>query len=98
MKSLLYLVLTILSLTPFAVAQQPELPCDKLAFQVLCNPSLKLTERCYDCHNLKNDKLKCVPAFKNLDITEFMSSKKWECTEHEWKNPFSKDSEEEAVM
>jgi len=42
--------------------------------------------------------LKCVPAFKNLDITEFMSSKKWECTEQEWKNPFSKDYEEEAVM
>lgn len=97
MKSLFYLVFSIISLSSFGLAQKPELPCDKVVFKVLCNPSLNLTESCYDCHNLKNDKLKCIPTFNNLDITDFMSPKKWDCTKHEWKNSFSKDEEEEEM-
>lgn len=65
------------------------LPCDKQFFQYLCNPKLKIVEKCYDCHRLDNGKSKCFPAFSKFDITDFLSTKKWDCNEHEWHNPFS---------
>ncbi len=65
------------------------LPCDKQFFQYLCNPKLKIVEKCYDCNRLDKEKSKCFPAFNKFDITDFLSTKKWDCSEHEWKNPFS---------
>jgi len=71
--------------------KEDNLPCDKKFFQYLCNPKLKIVEKCYDCNRLDNDKSKCFPAFTQFDITDFLSNKKWNCTEHEWKNPFSSE-------
>lgn len=75
-----------------ATNNEVDLPCDKAFFQGLCNPNLNLVEKCYDCYNLKNGKEKCFPAFKKLDITDFLSSKRWNCTEHEYVSPVHTNS------
>ena len=59
-------------------------PCDKLIYRALCNPDFKIVEHCYDCQNLVGKKDKCFPSFNKFDITDFLSSKKWNCTIHEW--------------
>ena len=66
-------------------------PCDRPLFHTLCNPSLKLVQSCYDCNRIDKNKERCVPIFKNLDLTDFMSDKKWNCVQHEWENPFHAD-------
>lgn len=94
LKKLMAIVLA--SLVVFSGTASPSddnLPCDKLFFQGLCNPNLKLVEKCYDCYNLKNGKEKCFPAFKKLDITDFLSSKKWNCVEHEFESANHSQSE-----
>lgn len=71
-------------------------PCDKAFFHALCNPSLKAVESCYDCYRLDKDKQRCVPIFKKLDLTDFMSDKRWNCTQHEWENHFHSDEYTES--
>jgi hypothetical protein len=78
---------SLLALNGVNASQDYDLPCDKPFFQGLCNPNLKLVEKCYDCYNLRNGKEKCFPAFKQLDITDFLSSKRWNCSEHEHESP-----------
>ncbi len=67
----------------FSTQVQAE-PCDKLIYRALCNPDFKIVEHCYDCQNLVGKKDKCFPSFNKFDITDFLSSKKWNCTIHEW--------------
>ena len=71
------------------VSADDKLPCDKLVYRALCNPEFKLVEHCYDCDNLVGKKDRCFPSFNKFDITDFLSSKKWKCTVHEWED--SKD-------
>lgn len=52
---------------------------EKFFSRAICNPSLKITDKCYNCHNLVTNKDRCIPVFKNVDITEFLSDKKWKC-------------------
>ena len=52
---------------------------EKFFSKAICNPSLKITDKCYNCHNLVTNKDRCIPVFKNIDITEFLSDKKWKC-------------------
>jgi len=92
--SILFVAIAILSGASSAQAEDIQLkgenlPCDKQFFQYLCNPKLKIVEKCYDCNRLDKEKSKCFPAFNKFDITDFLSTKKWDCSEHEWKNPFS---------
>jgi len=86
-KLLGVLIASILLLTGSSVNAQDELPCDRPVFRTLCNPNLKVVEKCYDCHNLINGRERCFPAFKQVDITDFLSSKRWNCTEHEYESP-----------
>jgi hypothetical protein len=85
MKSLISIFLiTLLTLSGAVVAD--DLPCDKGIYRGLCNPNLKIVKSCYDCNRLDKDKERCFPSFNKFDITDFLSSKKWSCHEHEWVN------------
>jgi hypothetical protein len=88
MKSLLALFIL-----AFSAFNAQAAPCDKTLYHALCNPKLNLTESCYDCYRLDKNKERCVPVFNKLDLTDFMSSKKWKCEEHVWKNDFHSDDE-----
>ena len=94
MKKLLgFLIAGILLLTgSSSVNAQDTLPCDKGLFRTLCNPNLKIVEKCYDCDNLISRRERCFPALKQLDITDFLSSKRWNCTEHEYESPVHTNS------
>lgn len=89
MKSLLYVLFSVVAFisTPSVNAE----PCDKVIFRNICNPELNIVEKCYDCHRLDNQRERCFPAFNKLDLTNFLSTKKWNCTVHEWRNPFVLD-------
>jgi len=89
MKSLLYVLLGIVSLMSVPVVSAE--PCDKVFFRNICNPEFNIVEKCYDCRRLDKNKEKCFPAFDKLDLTNLLSTKKWNCTIHEWKNPFDTD-------
>ena len=96
MKSILAIL--IVAIAAFSgIPQTDALPCDKGVFNALCNPKLKIVESCYDCERIDNGKERCFPAFKKFDITDFLSTKKWTCEQHEWQNPFHSDSEEVIV-
>lgn len=86
---------SLLALLFFAIASlgvvSHSAPCDKPLFHTLCNPSLKLVQSCYDCNRIDKDRERCVPIFKKLDLTDFMSDKKWNCVQHEWENHFHSD-------
>lgn len=84
MKSILSILIIAISTISGIVA----LPCDRGVFNALCNPKLKIVESCYDCERIDNGKERCFPAFKKFDITDFLSTKKWTCEQHEWQNPF----------
>jgi hypothetical protein len=87
MKSILsILIVAIAALS--GVVKTDALPCDRGVFNALCNPKLKIVESCYDCERIDNGKERCFPAFKKFDITDFLSTKKWTCEQHEWQNPF----------
>lgn len=90
MKSLLYVLLSVVSLISIPAVNAS--PCDKVIFRNICNPEFNIVEKCYDCHRLDNNKERCFPAFNKLDLTSFLSTKKWNCSVHEWKNPFDTDS------
>jgi hypothetical protein len=93
MKSLFSLVFIAIAVLSGIPQQSEALPCDKQVFHALCNPSLKIVENCYDCYRLDKDKERCFPSFKKFDITDFLSTKKWNCTVHEWENKFHPESE-----
>ena len=87
MKSLLAIVLlAIASLN--GVQKTDATPCDRMFFHSLCNPKLNVVESCYDCYRLDKDKERCVPVFNKFDLTDYMSDKRWNCTEHVWENHF----------
>ncbi len=85
MKSLISIFFIAILTLSGAVASD-DLPCDKGIYRGLCNPSLKIVKSCYDCNRLDKDKERCFPSFNKFDITDFLSSKKWSCHEHEWVN------------
>ena len=84
MKSIISILIIAIATISGVVA----LPCDRGVFNALCNPNLKIVESCYDCERIDNGKERCFPAFKKFDITDFLSTKKWTCEQHEWQNPF----------
>lgn len=87
MKNILVtLFAAIAMLSSGGVNASDKLPCDKLIFRALCNPDFKLVEHCYDCENLVGKKDKCFPSFNKFDITDLLSSKKWNCTVHEFED------------
>ena len=89
MKSIISILIIAIATISGGVA----LPCDRGVFNALCNPKLKIVESCYDCERIDNGKERCFPAFKKFDITDFLSTKKWTCEQHEWQNPFHPEEE-----
>lgn len=81
-------IISILIIAIVTLSGVVALPCDRGVFNALCNPKLKIVESCYDCERIDNGKERCFPAFKKFDITDFLSTKKWTCEQHEWQNPF----------
>jgi hypothetical protein len=71
---------------------------EKFFSRAICNPSLKITDKCYNCHNLVTNKDRCIPVFKNIDITEFLSDKKWKCDIYNPTNNLINESDDKSSL